>query len=111
MIYSTETSANSSSHFHSELLSKFQNGGTVKYDSFFLLLIRRSAQPKLNKRTRRLFFLSRTIQMSGDYNLPSSTDLKLSQLTKFDRKDSHPYKFRFDMYFFEEEKNMTTDIT
>jgi len=49
--------------------------------------------------------------MSGDYNLPSSTDLKLSQLTKFDRKDSHPYKFRFDMYFFEEEKNMTTDIT
>jgi len=73
-------------------------------------MIRCSAQPKLNKRTRRLFFLSR-IQMSGDYNLPSSTDLKLSQLTKFDRKDSHPYKFRFDMYFFEEEKNMTTDIT
>ena len=33
MIYSTETSANSSSHFHSELLSKFQNGGTMRYDS------------------------------------------------------------------------------
>jgi len=44
--------------------------------------------------------------MSVDYNLPSFTDLKLSQPTKLDRKDFCSYKPHFQEYLIFEVKRI-----